>query len=123
MRRHETLAGRQVGELFALADGLEAKYRDAAARVERITPAVLAKAFRGELVEQDPGDEPAEKLLERIRAERESSGTSAPRARANEANCSQGACDAQRKGMRADGRRCRRRPRAVTGTALRRGLA
>jgi type I restriction enzyme, S subunit len=34
--------------------------------VERLTPSVLAKAFRGELVEQDPDDEPAEKLLERI---------------------------------------------------------
>lgn len=33
--------------------------------------AVLAKAFRGELVPQDPNDEPASALLERIRAERE----------------------------------------------------
>jgi type I restriction enzyme S subunit len=31
---------------------------------------VLAAAFRGELTERDPGDEPAEILLERIRAER-----------------------------------------------------
>jgi len=32
---------------------------------------ILAKAFRGELVEQDPNDEPASVLLDRIRAERE----------------------------------------------------
>ncbi len=32
---------------------------------------ILAKAFRGELVPQDPADEPATTLLERIRAERE----------------------------------------------------
>jgi type I restriction enzyme S subunit len=31
--------------------------------------ALLAKAFRGELVPQDPNDEPAEKLLARIKAE------------------------------------------------------
>ena len=42
----------------------------AAARtqVERLTPALLAKAFRGELVPQDPNDEPAAVLLERIHA-------------------------------------------------------
>ena len=31
---------------------------------------LLAKAFHGELVLQDPNDEPAEKLLEHIRATR-----------------------------------------------------
>lgn len=36
-----------------------------------MTPALLAKAFRGELVPQDPNDEPAPVLLERIRAARE----------------------------------------------------
>lgn len=45
------------------------------ARAERLLPkldqAILAKAFRGELVPQDPNDEPAAVLLERIRAERE----------------------------------------------------
>jgi len=33
-------------------------------------PALLAKAFRGELVPQDPSDDPASVLLERIRAAR-----------------------------------------------------
>jgi type I restriction enzyme S subunit len=35
---------------------------------------ILAKAFRGELVPQDPNDEPASVLLQRIRAEREAAG-------------------------------------------------
>lgn len=43
----------------------------------RIQQSILAKAFRGELVEQDPNDEPASVLLDRIRAEREKSGKSA----------------------------------------------
>lgn len=37
-----------------------------------LTQSLLAKAFRGELVPQDPDDEPASVLLDRIRAERAS---------------------------------------------------
>jgi len=40
-------------------------------RQEVLEPSILAKAFRGELVPQDPNDEPASVLLERIRKERE----------------------------------------------------
>ncbi len=61
---------RRVESLFAYADRLEARYAVARAQVERLTPALLAKAFRGELVPQDPNDEPAAVLLERIRAAR-----------------------------------------------------
>ena len=38
--------------------------------LKRFRQSVLAKAFRGELTERDPGDEPASVLLERIREER-----------------------------------------------------
>ncbi len=38
--------------------------------VDQLDQAVLAKAFRGELAPQNPNDEPASVLLERIEAER-----------------------------------------------------
>jgi type I restriction enzyme, S subunit len=58
---------RRVESLFSLADTLESKLASARAQVERLTPALLAKAFRGELVPQDPNDEPASALLARVR--------------------------------------------------------
>jgi type I restriction enzyme S subunit len=65
---------RRVEALFTLADRIEQRYKTARAQVEQLTPALLAKAFRGELVPQDPNDEPASVLLERIRAERAATG-------------------------------------------------
>jgi type I restriction enzyme S subunit len=61
---------RQVDQLFALADKLNAHYQKAKTHVDKLSQSVLAKAFRGELVPQDPNDEPAEKLLERIMEEK-----------------------------------------------------
>jgi type I restriction enzyme S subunit len=58
---------RRVASLFALADEIETRYAKAQAQVDKLTPSLLAKAFRGELVPQDPNDEPASVLLERIR--------------------------------------------------------
>jgi len=66
--QHEIV--RRVGALFVHADALEAKYHAARDQVGHLTPSLLARAFCGELVSQDPNDEPAEKLLERIRAAR-----------------------------------------------------
>ena len=57
---------RRVKALFALADHIEARCTAARARAHRLTPLVLAKAFRGELVPQDPNDESASELLARI---------------------------------------------------------
>lgn len=61
---------RRVETLFAFADRLEARLQSAQTAAERLTPALLAKAFRGELVPQDPNDEPATELLRRLRAAR-----------------------------------------------------
>lgn len=57
---------RRVDALFAYADRLEVRYAAARAQVETLIPSLLAKAFRGELVPQDPDDEPAVELLKRI---------------------------------------------------------
>ena len=61
---------RRVEQLFAFADQLEAKVASAKSRIDHLTQSILAKAFRGELVPQDPKDEPASLLLERIQAQR-----------------------------------------------------
>jgi len=61
---------RRVEALFALADQIEARYAKAKAHVEKLGQSILAKAFRGELVPQDPNDEPASVLLAQIRAGR-----------------------------------------------------
>lgn len=60
---------RQVNHYFELADQLEARFEQAAALVEQLPQALLAKAFSGQLVQQDPNDEPASVLLERLAME------------------------------------------------------
>ena len=67
---------RRVESLFAWADRLETRYHTARARLDQLTPALLAKAFRGQLVPQNPDDEPAAVLLERVRAGRDSEAKS-----------------------------------------------
>jgi len=61
---------RRVQASLARACRLEAEAKKALALIDRLEAAILAKAFRGELVPQDPNDEPASVLLERIRARR-----------------------------------------------------
>lgn len=67
--QHEIV--RRVEALFHLADRIQARHAAMYAYTQRVVPQVLSKAFRGELVSQDPNDEPASVLLERIAAERE----------------------------------------------------
>jgi type I restriction enzyme S subunit len=59
----------RIDDAFARADRLEAEAARARALLDRLESAILAKAFRGELVPRDPNDEPASAMLERIRAE------------------------------------------------------
>jgi type I restriction enzyme S subunit len=65
---------RRITNAVSKLDRLTAEARSAAALLDRLDQAILAKAFRGELVPQDPNDEPASELLERIRAGRAAEG-------------------------------------------------
>ncbi|HHT9111296.1 MAG TPA: restriction endonuclease subunit S, partial [Candidatus Brocadiaceae bacterium] len=66
--QHEIV--RRVDALFKKADEIEVRYQKAKGFVDRLTQSILAKAFRGELVPQDPNDEPASVLIERIKTEK-----------------------------------------------------
>lgn len=70
---------RRVETLFAFADRLESRLQAARTAADRLTPALLAKAFRGELVPQDPSDEPAAELLRRLRESRTAEGAAKPK--------------------------------------------
>ncbi|WP_241503291.1 restriction endonuclease subunit S [Komagataeibacter melaceti] len=61
---------RKINHVFARANLIEKEAKRALSLLERLESALLAKAFRGELVPQDPDDEPASVLLDRVRAER-----------------------------------------------------
>jgi type I restriction enzyme, S subunit len=60
----------RVEKLFKAIDRIEQEHQKASVLLDRLEQTTLAKAFRGELVPQDPNDEPAAILLERIRRER-----------------------------------------------------
>ena len=76
----QELIANRVTALFGLADQIEIRHAVVIAQAQRLTPLTLAKAFRGELVPQDPDDEPASALLARIASQRAALATE-PKAR------------------------------------------
>jgi type I restriction enzyme, S subunit len=56
---------------FSRADRFDGEAARGCALLGRLESAILAKAFRGELVPQDPNDEPASVLLDKIRAQQD----------------------------------------------------
>jgi type I restriction enzyme S subunit len=61
----------EVDRRLSVVDELEATVEKNLARCARLRQSILKMAFEGRLVPQDPNDEPANLLLERIRRERD----------------------------------------------------
>lgn len=60
----------EIESRHSVCDKIEETIADSLQQAEALRLSILKKAFEGKLVPQDPNDEPAERLLERIRAEK-----------------------------------------------------
>jgi type I restriction enzyme S subunit len=60
----------EIERRFSVADEVEKVVEQSLKQAERLRQSILKGAFEGKLVPQDPTDEPAEKLLERIKVEK-----------------------------------------------------
>jgi type I restriction enzyme S subunit len=60
-----------IEQQLSVTDGLQTEIDDGLNRIAALRQAILGQAFFGQLVAQDPKDEPASVLLQRIKAERE----------------------------------------------------
>jgi len=61
----------EIERRLSIADATEKTIDQCLKQAERLRQSILKTAFEGKLVPQDPNDEPAEKLLERIKVEKE----------------------------------------------------
>jgi len=60
----------EIERCLSIADEIEKAVDQSLKQAGRLRRSILKRAFEGKLVPQDPNDEPAEKLLERIKEER-----------------------------------------------------
>ena len=74
---------RILDKTMSTVDDTESRIRVELARSVVLRQSILKKAFAGHLVAQDPSDEPASVLLEKIKTERAKAGKSGPTARKN----------------------------------------
>ncbi len=72
---------RSVRAAWAWLDKVAAEHARASHLVPKLDQSILAKAFRGELVPQDPNDEPASVLLDRIKREQSAATTGSGKSR------------------------------------------
>ncbi len=60
----------EIEHIFETTDGTEKVIEQSLKQSDRLRQSILKRAFEGKLVPQDPTDEPAEKLLHRIKEEK-----------------------------------------------------
>ena len=72
---------RRLDSIVTLCDELDCQIDDQLIRANALRQAILKKAFTGQLVPQDPNDEPASLLLDRIKAAKAARSQTSTRAR------------------------------------------
>ena len=71
----------EAEQRLSIVDAEEKASEAALKQAARVRQSILKRAFEGRLVPQDPSDEPADRLLERIRAEKAKHAAGQPRGR------------------------------------------
>ena len=76
-KKEMRIVARDIERALSICDRLNADIDTQLAKSEALRQSILKKAFSGQLVAQDPNDEPASALLERIKAEKAAQAHSA----------------------------------------------
>lgn len=67
----QKIIAEEIDAKFSLIEDIEKNLNENLIKANNLRQSILKKAFTGQLVHQDPNDEPAEQLLERIKAQKE----------------------------------------------------